>query len=344
MRRRREPLDRMTGIMAHFTGRVTAAGIDSAAKRLAGRAVATPLLENEALNAATGGRIFLKAENLQRTGSFKFRGAFNKLGQIPEGDRARGVVAYSSGNHAQGVAHAARLLGIPATIVMPEDAPAIKVARTRRDGAEVIFYDRYTEDRMAIGERIMSESGAILVPPYDDADVIAGQGTVGLEITAQAAALGVRIDAAAICCGGGGLSAGSAIALKAASPQTEIWTAEPLGYDDMRVSLERGTRTVQETRPGSRLCDALMTPFPGHLTYAIGAEHFTGGIAVRDAEVTTAMAFAFRELKLVVEPGGAAALAAVLAGKIETAGRCVAVTLSGGNVDADTFSRLISEP
>ena len=319
-----------------------AADVQAAAQRLRGHAVATPLLESPALNARLGARLLVKAECLQRTGSFKFRGAFNALSQLDREARERGVVAYSSGNHAQGVAAAAQLLAMPALIVMPRDAPAIKVANTRFYGAEIVFYDRYTEARAAIAERIAAERRATLLPPYDDARVIAGQGTIGLELADQAAALGVHLDAVAVPCSGGGLVSGIALALSAASPGTQIFSAEPAGLDDMRRSLAAGERVAND--PAARsVCDALLAPMPGEITFALGGRLLAGGFAVSDAEVLHAIAVAFAELKLVVEPGGAAALAAVLAGKLDAHGKTVAVIASGGNVDRDVFARAIAE-
>ncbi len=317
------------------------AEIEAAEKRLAGRAVVTPLIESPALNERLGGRVLLKAETLQRTGSFKFRGAFNKISQIPERARARGVIAYSSGNHAQGVAAAAALMGIPATIVMPGDAPAIKIENTRALGAEVVLYDRHREAREEVAGRLLAERRATLVRPYDDPDVIAGQGTCGLEVARQAEAAGARLDAALVCCGGGGLIAGTATALASLSPGIAIYAVEPEGFDDTTRSLAGGRRVSND--PAARsFCDALLAPTPGELTFAINRRLLAGGLAVSDREVAQAMAYAFRTLKLVVEPGGAVALAALLAGRFDARDKTVAVTLSGGNVDAATFAEAIT--
>jgi threonine dehydratase len=316
--------------------------VRAAATRLAGRIVATPLLESPLLNARLGLRLLVKAETLQRTGSFKFRGAMNALLQLDEGQRRAGVVAFSSGNHAQGVAAAAQLLGIPAVIVMPADAPAIKVANTRGYGAEVVLYDRWRESREAIGARIAAERGASLVPPFDDARIIAGQGTAGLEIAAQAKALGASLDALVVPVSGGGLVTGCALALAAGSPATKVYTAEPEAADDWRRSLASGERLAND--PAARsICDALLAPMPGEITFALGQRLLAGGLAVSDAEVLHAIAIAFAELKLVVEPGGAAALAAVLAGKLDAHGGTVAAIASGGNVDRDLFTRALAE-
>src|SRR5579883_2022468 len=304
--------------------------IRAAAERLKGKAVLTPLLESPALNKRLGGRLLVKAETLQRTGSFKFRGAYNALVQFDQRQRRAGVVTWSSGNHAQGVAAAAELLGIPATIVMPADAPAIKIANTKSYGAEVVLYDRYKEIREEVGGKIARERGATIVAPYDDARVIAGQGTAGLEIAAQAKALGAELDAVIVCCGGGGLTAGCATAIAAE------------GFDDTRRSLIAGERVSND--PGARsICDALLAPTPGVLTFAINRRLVTAGYAVSDVEVRRAMATAFSDLKLVVEPGGAAALTAVLSGKFPIAGKTVAVTASGGNVDRETFAAALAQ-
>ncbi|MDX1710063.1 MAG: threonine/serine dehydratase [Rhodovibrionaceae bacterium] len=313
----------------------------AASERLAGLAVKTPLLESPQLNALAGGRILIKPEVLQRTGSFKFRGAFNRISTLPEEARRNGIIAYSSGNHAQGVAAAAQLQGIAATIVMPADAPRIKVENTRSYGAEVILYDRYHEVREDVTARLREERGSTLVKPYDDPFVIAGQGTCGLEIARQAEAMGAELDAVLICCGGGGLSAGSALALRRLSPHTDIYTVEPEGFDDTARSIEAGERVANPAGGGS-ICDALLAPTPGELTFTLNKDLLSGGLAVSDDEVTTAMRTAFQMLKLVVEPGGAVALAAVLSGKLDLAGRTVAVVLSGGNVDAETFCRLVT--
>jgi threonine dehydratase len=310
--------------------------IRAAAAALAPVAVETPLLPAFALDRMTGGRVLIKPELLQRTGSFKFRGAYNKIRSLDPDRRRRGVVAFSSGNHAQGVAAAAQLLGAPAVIVMPADAPSIKIENTRGYGAEVLLYDRDREDREAIASELARRKGATLVRPYDDPDIIAGQGTIGLELVRQAEALGRPLDLVLAPCSGGGLMAGCAIAIKSLSPETRLLTAEPEGFDDMARSLASGRR--ERNAPGGRsICDALMSPTPGILTFRVNRELVDGGVAVSEAEVCRAMAFAFRELKLVVEPGGATPLAALLAGKVDAAGKTVALVLSGGNVDRATF-------
>ena len=312
--------------------------VQAAAARLKGHAVRTPLLRNAMLDILTGGTILLKPEMLQHIGAFKFRGAYNRLIQIAAADRPKGVVAWSSGNHAQGVALAARLIGLPATIIMPNDTPAMKLANTRALGARVRLYDRYSENREAIGKSIAEETGATIVPPYDDRDVMAGQGTLGLEIVEDAAVLGLAIDDAVVCCGGGGLIAGTSTAIKALSPGTRVWAAEPATHDDTRRSLELGSRVAND--PAARsICDAILTPTPGKITFPVNRVRLAGGLAVTDEEVLDAVAFARDVLKLIVEPGGAVALACVLSGKIETQGKVIAVVLSGGNVDPEVLAK-----
>lgn len=308
------------------------ADVLDAAARLRGKAVRTPLLESSLLNDRLGGRLLVKPEMLQHTGSFKFRGAFNRISLIAEADRGRGVVAFSSGNHAQGVAAAARLLGLAATIVMPSDAPAVKAANTRAWGARVVPYDRRNEDREAIAAAIGAESGATLVRPYDDRHVIAGQGTIGIEIADQAAVLGIEPDDVVVPAGGGGLIAGTALALAERLPGARVHSAEPDGFDDHRRSLEAGTRLRNDPAAQS-FCDALLTPMPGEITFAVNRPLLAGGVAVGEEEVCAAMAAAFEFFKLVVEPGGAVALAAALAGKVPVEGRTVVVVCSGGNVE-----------
>jgi threonine dehydratase len=320
---------------------VTLADIEAAARRIAGVAIETPLIESPQLNERLGARVLIKLETLQRVGAFKFRGAYNRLVQLDAAARARGVVAFSSGNHAQGVALAARLLGIPALIVMPADAPEVKAAATLGYGAEVRRYDRLTESREAIADAIAAQRGAIVVPAFDDPHIIAGQGTVGLELGRQAAAAGARLDLALAPVSGGGLLAGLSIALKAHLSAVEIWGVEPAGFDDLRQSLEAGRR-ITIAPPGRSLCDALESPSPGELTFPILQRNLAGAVAVTDAQVAEAMRYAFGTLKLVVEPGGAAGLAALLAGLVDVAGRTVGLVLSGGNVDPALFARVIN--
>jgi threonine dehydratase len=319
----------------------TAADVDEAAHRLAGVALHTPLLTSFALDAMTGGRIFLKAETLQRTGSFKFRGAYNKLASIPSEHRAGGVVAFSSGNHAQGVAAAARLLGMRCVIVMPQDAPRAKRERTAALGAEVVLYDRARDDREAIARDIAERRGAVLVPPYDDALIIAGQGTAGREIVDDLGALGLVPDVVVVTASGGGLTAGIALAVKSRVPAAALYTAEPQGFDDHARSFRSGQREQNAALTGT-ICDALMARTPGKLTFAINQSLVAAGVVVSDDEVAAAVAFAFAELKLVVEPGGAVALAAVMTGKVDVKDKVGVAVLSGGNVDPELFSRLVA--
>jgi threonine dehydratase len=319
---------------------VSSADVDAAAAVLAPFAIRTPLLSPPVLSDRVGARVFLKPEVLQRTGSFKFRGAFNKLSSIPIDARAGGVVAFSSGNHAQGVAAAAQILNMPATIVMPADAPLSKRERTRAFGAEVVLYDRDREDREAIARDIAGKRGATLVPPYDDPKVIAGQGTVGKEIAEDMAALGIAPDIVVAPVSGGGLIAGVATAIKARFPKAALMSAEPDAFDDHARSLRAGRREPHKAE-GRTICDALMASIPGEITFAINSRLLTKGVTASDPEVGTAVGFAFRELKLVVEPGGAVGLAALLSGHIDARGRNVVIVLSGGNVDADVYARLI---
>ena len=315
--------------------------VRAARERLGSRALRTPLLSHPALDARAGGRVLLKAESLQRVGAFKFRGAWNKIAQVDRGQFPGGVVACSSGNHAQGVAAAATMAGLASLIVMPADAPRLKIERTRAFGGEVHFYDRVSEDRDAIATRLAGERQAALVHPFDDADVIAGQGTVGLELMEQAAALGIAPDVVLVPCGGGGLIGGVSLAVKAAREATRVFAVEPARFDDMARSLASGRRERNAVLSGS-ICDALLSPTPGEITFALAQRNLAGGFVVTDAEVADAIRFAFHELKLVLEPGGAVALAAVLAGRVATAGQTIACVLSGGNIDPGLFAELIS--
>jgi threonine dehydratase len=319
---------------------VSSADIDAAASVIAPFAVRTPLLSPPVLCDRIGAKVFLKPEILQRTGSFKFRGAFNKLSSIPANARSSGVVAFSSGNHAQGVAAAAKILNMPATIVMPADSPALKRERTKSYGAEVVLYDRDREDREAIARDIAARRGATVVPPYDDPKVIAGQGTVGREIGEDLTALGVTPDIVVAPVSGGGLIAGVATAIKARFPKAVVMSAEPDAFDDHARSLRAGRREPHKSE-GRTICDALMASIPGEITFAINSKLLAKGVTATDAEVGEAISFAFRELKLVVEPGGAVGLAALLAGHIDARGKTVVIVLSGGNVDADLYARLI---
>ena len=320
---------------------VTVADIEAAADRIAGQAIVTPLLESAALNERLGGRVLIKVETLQRVGAFKFRGAYNRLVQMTPEERVGGVVAFSSGNHAQGVALAAKLLGMPAMIVIPADAPGIKVEATRGYGAEIRFYDRATDDREAISGELARQRNAVIVPAFNDPQIIAGQGTVGLEIAAQARSAGLDVDLLLGPVGGGGLMAGASLALKARYPSVEAFGVEPVGFDDARISLLAGVREPAPPAPRS-LCDALEAPMLGDLTFPILRDTLSGVLTVSDAEVAEAMRFAFNTLKLVVEPGGSVALAALLSGKLQLNGRTAAIILSGGNVDPGLFQRVLA--
>jgi len=306
--------------------------VQAAAERIAPHAIRTPLVESWQLNALTGGRVFLKLETLQRTGSFKFRGACNRLALIPQAARPRGVVAFSSGNHAQGVAAAAQLFAMPALIVMPSDAPRPKIEGTRAFGAEIVEYDRVRDDREAIAAKICAERGAVLIKPFDDAGIIAGQGTVGLEIAKACAHLDVALDAVLVPCSGGGLVSGTALALRGAGSAANVHSVEPQNFAGMKLSLEAGQR-VKAAGGALSIADALMAPIPGEIVFEVARGLLAPGLTVSDAELKTAVAFAAEKLKLLVEPGGAAALAALLAGKIDAKNRSLALVLSGSNAD-----------
>ena len=311
-----------------------------AAKRIRGEAIVTPLLENAKLNALAGGRVFIKAECLQRTGSFKFRGAWNCISKLDPAANTGGVVAYSSGNHAQGVAAAAQLRGVSALSVMPEDTPQIKKANTKAYGAEVVTYDRATESREEIANQYTAKRGAVLVPPFEHPDIIAGQGTCGLEIIDELQARGVALDDMLVNCSGGGLTAGVALAFSEKSPKTKVHSVEPEGFDDYARSLRSGVREKNVSAAGS-ICDALLTPQPGEMTFAMNKERLAEGYAVSETEVRRAVRFAFETLKLVVEPGGSVGLAAVLSGKINAKDKNIAIILSGGNVDVKLFADIL---
>lgn len=313
--------------------------IEAAAGRIAGHAVRTPLLNAPLLDREAGRRIFVKAECLQKTGSFKYRGARSAISALAPESRARGVVAFSSGNHAQGVACAATELGAPATIVMPSDAPALKIANTRAYGAEVVLYDRETQDRDAIGAALAEERGLTLIRPFDDEYVIAGQGTTGLEIAEQAAEAGIETAEVLVCCGGGGLSAGIALALADNAPNLRVRPVEPEGFDDVARSLATGARQANNRMSGS-ICDAILTPSPGVLTFPILRDHCGPGLVISDDEALRAMAVAFTRLKIVLEPGGAAALAAAL--YRAEGDHDLIVVASGGNVDPALMARALS--
>lgn len=319
---------------------ISAADVRSAAEVIRGVAVRTPLLEYPFLNERVGTRVLIKFEGAQVGGAFKFRGAYNRLARIAKTDRAKGVVAWSSGNHAQGVAAAARMLGIPAAIVMPHDAPAMKTANTRALGAEVVGYDRASQSREAIAIALANARGAVLVPSFDDPFIIAGQGTIGLEIVDQAATLEADIGQVLAPCGGGGLISGTATAIKESLPEVAIHAVEPAEFDDTARSLASGKR--EAVLPGAAsICDALQTPMPGELTMPINRALLAGGLTVTDDEVRAAMRYAFEVLKLVVEPGGAVALAALLAGKAPHVEGARVVVISGSNVDPDMFATVL---
>ncbi|PZN97882.1 MAG: pyridoxal-5'-phosphate-dependent protein [Alphaproteobacteria bacterium] len=311
-------------------------GVLDAARQINGVAVRTPLIESLALNAVVGGRVLMKAENLQRAGAFKFRGAYNRISRLNAEEKARGVVAFSSGNHAQGVAAAAALVGTSAIIVMPSDSPRVKVGGVIGFGGEVRLYDRWTESREAIGAAIAAERGSVLVPPFDDPFIIEGQGTVALEMLDQADA---PMDQLLCGASGGGLMAGINLVMAERSPQTKVIVVEPEAYDDTARSLAAGERVGHPQGPPS-ICDALMSPMPGVLTWPIN-RRLAGALTVSDAEVAEAVRFAFRHLKLVVEPGGAVSLAALLSGKSEMKGRTTGIVLSGGNVDAVLYGEIL---
>jgi len=317
------------------------AGVEAAALRLAGHAVKTPLLHSPFLDEFAGRRVLVKAEALQKTGSFKYRGARAALTALAPEEAARGVLAMSSGNHAQGVALAARELGISAVILMPADAPRLKLDNTRAYGAEVVTYDRASEDRDALARELCERDGRVLVPPYDHPDVISGQGTCGLEIAAEAHRLGVTDAEVVVCCGGGGLSAGIALALGARAPGFRLRTAEPAGFDDVARSLARGERVANARTSGS-LQDAILTPTPGVLTFDILRRLAGPGLVVPDSDALRAMAAAFSRLKLVLEPGGATALAAALFQPEAFEADTVIAVATGGNVDPDVFARALT--
>ncbi len=309
--------------------------------RIAPHIVRTPMLRNPLLDEITGGTILLKAEPLQRTGSFKLRGATNAILQLNAAQRQAGVVTHSSGNHGQAVACAAAGVGAVATIFMPADAPRVKQDATARWGGKIRHFNRATDDREGIARTFAEESGATLVPPFDHPHVIAGQGTLALELVADASEAGLTLDDMLVCTGGGGMIAGCAMALEGASPDTRLYCVEPEGWDDTGRSLAAGERLANPPG-GSVLCDALLAKMPGKVTFEINRTHLAGGLVVTDAEVMAAVAFAFLHLKLVVEPGGAVALAALLAKKLDARGRVVGAVLSGGNIDPAVFSRALA--
>lgn len=324
-----------------MTSKPTVDDIRAARQRIRSHIIVTPLLRSFELDRLVGGTVLLKAECLQRTGSFKIRGALNRLLQLTPEERTRGVIAWSSGNHAQGVAAAAQIVGTHATIVMPSDAPEVKRARTEALGASVVAYDRVREDREAIAYGLARAKNLVVVPAFDDFDIIAGQGTLGLELVEQCTALGFTPDDILVPVSGGGLIAGVALATRESRNDTRVFSVEPAGYDDHRQSLATGS-IVRNPCTAVALCDALLAAAPGKLTWPINQARLSGGYAVTDAEVLRALRFAFESLKLVLEPGGCVALAALLSGAHACQGRTTIAVLSGGNIDAQTFHRHIS--
>ncbi|WP_239451699.1 threonine ammonia-lyase [Elioraea rosea] len=313
----------------------------AARERLEGRIVRTPMLRSPVLDAALGAAVLVKPEPLQRTGSFKLRGATNRIAQMSEAERKGGVVTFSSGNHGQACAAAGKMFGAPVVVVMPTDAPTIKVESTKRWGAEIVHYNREKDDREAIGRKLCAERGATLVPPFDDADVIAGQGTAALELIADAKEAGLKLDALFVCTGGGGLLAGSALAVEGTGKGAAVIAVEPVGHDDHARSFAQKAR-VRNEPGGSTLCDALLAPMPGELTFRVNMGRVHGAAVVPDSDVLRAMRFAFDHLKLVAEPGGAVALAAALYGNVSLKDAVVGVIVSGGNVDPAVFQRALA--
>jgi len=322
--------------VVHTRSQITFDDVRAAADRLTGVAHRTPVLTSATLDERTGAHVFLKAENFQRMGAFKFRGAYNRISQLTPEERRGGVIAFSSGNHAQGVALACKLLGVPALIVMPNDAPELKVAATEGYGAEVVRYDRYTEDRVAIAKRLAGERGATVVPPFDDAHIVAGQGTAALELLQDAGSLDIIVCAV----GGGGLLAGTAIAAHGIDPNIQVFGVEPEAGDDFKRSLEKGER-IHIDVPRT-IADGQQTQSPGEITFRIAREERVQVVTVSDDQIREAMRFAFDRLKIVIEPSGATSLAAVLCGGIPVTGKRAGVIISGGNVDAKRFAELIS--
>ena len=314
--------------------------VAAARARIAPHIVRTPMLRHHLLDQRSGGVVLIKPEPLQRTGSFKLRGATNAVLQLSDAERRAGVVTHSSGNHGQATACAAASLGAHATVFMPADAPRIKLESTRAWGPEIMYYDRAADDREAIARAYAVRTGAVLVPPFDHADVIAGQGTLALELIDDAREAGLTLDALLVCTGGGGLIAGCALAVEGASPGTKLYAVEPAGWDDTARSLACGTR-MANAPGGSTLCNSLLSKMPGQITFEVNRPRLAGGVTVTDEEVLAAIRFAFAHLKLVVEPGGAVALAALLAGKYDARGQVVGAVISGGNVDPAVFGRAL---
>lgn len=320
---------------------ITLGHVRSAQKALAEIVTHTPFLENTDANVLLGGRLLIKAENMQRTGAFKIRGAYNCIRQLSDGQKAKGVITYSSGNHAQGVALAARLLGTDALIVMPDDVPEAKMQATRALGARIVTFARDVDSSDDVVERLRTKTGRTVVPPSADPRVLAGAGTVALELLEQARMLDAHLDAVLVPCGGGGLTAASAIVMQAVSPQTAVYAVEPTQFDDTRRSLAAGQR-VGNPKGLRTICDAIMTPIPNTLTFPINLELLSGGLVANDAEVRKAMRFAFDHYSIVVEPGAAVGIAAVLNGQLDIKGKTIATIVTGGNIDTVRFCRLIN--
>ncbi|MGR3661427.1 MAG: threonine ammonia-lyase [Paracoccaceae bacterium] len=317
--------------------------IEAAHRRLAGKVRVTPMLSSPFLDKIAGRKVFVKAECLQHTGSFKFRGGWSAVSALSTEEKERGVFAFSSGNHAQGVAYAAREHGVSAVILMPADAPVMKIANTRALGAEVVLYDRATEDRDVLGAELAAKRGLTLIKPFDEPQVIAGQGTTGLEIAAQAIDAGINAAAdVLVCCGGGGLTSGIALALAARAPHLRVRPVEPVGFDDVARSLSSGKIETNANMTGS-ICDAIITPSPGKITFPIMQAHCGPGVTASDEECLHAMVVAFERLKIVLEPGGAVALAAALYNSDQIEGDAVIVLASGGNVDAGLFAAALGK-
>ncbi len=316
--------------------------VKDAAQALNGIGITTPLLENSEVNSELSGRLLIKSEISQRTGSFKFRGAYNRIRQMDNAARKRGVIAYSSGNHAQAVACAAGLFGIEALIVMPDDAPAYKIARTQELGAEIVMYNRATESREDVAERIGGERNMVMIPPNEDLRILAGAGTMALELINQAKLRDTVLDVVLVPCGGGGLTAATALVFEALCPTTKVYGVEPKLFDDTRRSFEAGER-LANPKGRKTICDAIMTDRPGKLTFSINRDRLSGVLTVSDNEVRNAMRFAFDHYKVVIEPGACVGLAAVLAGKIKIEGQSIAVIATGGNVDAACYCKILSE-
>ena len=312
----------------------------SAAEKISDFAVKTPLIRCDDLSERLSANIYVKPECLQRVGAFKFRGAFNRLSRLSDEERKRGVVAFSSGNHAQGVALSAKLLGIDATIVMPEDSPKMKLENTKNYGAKVITYDRENESREEIADQISKETGAIVVPSFEDFYIISGQGTVALEAVKQASDDGIKFDTYISPVGGGGLISGCSLAVKELSPDTEIYGVEPEEFNDVQRSLESG-KIERNVKNAGSICDAILTPEPGPMTFDIMNRNLSGVLTISDHEALVAVKYAWEKMKLVAEPGASAGLAALLAGKIDVKGKTVCLILSGGNIDEETFSEAL---